>query len=76
MPDNNWVQQQAAAEARQKVFEALSDFLEEHGHSPLRKELAETTGLSLITVRRHIAALIEEGRVSEGAGPRTLHITD
>ena len=72
MAGTNWVQREQAARDRERVLEALIEFIEEHGFSPIRKELAEKTGFSEITIRRHIKALIEAGLVTEEQGPRTL----
>lgn len=71
MPDNNWVQQQAAARAREMVYEAICEYLDREGRSPLRQEVADATGLPLPTVKRHVTSLLNQGRLHE-AGPRTL----
>ena len=75
-PDNNWVQQQAKARAREAVLQAVSDFLDENGFSPLVSELAARTGISRASVQRHIDALLAEGRLTKHGRGRTLRLAD
>lgn len=72
MADHNWRQAQGSAQTSEDILDALDTFIREKGHSPTRAELAEAVGVSKQTVTRHVRALIEEGRLEEGAGPRTL----
>lgn len=77
MPDNNWVQQQAAAETRQKVFEAVSALIEETGVSPTVPEIAKKTGLGQNTIKRHVDALVDEGRLGRTPGQhRSLRVLE
>ena len=61
--DRNWVQQQEATEARAKILRCLGDYLDEHGRSPKQEELAALVGIAPRTLRKHLAALVAEGRV-------------
>lgn len=76
MPDQNWRQQQAAKVGREAVYAAIADHLDAHGVSPEVPDVVKMTGLSLATVKRHIAHLIAEGRLRRGPGRHgNLHIT-
>lgn len=66
--------QRRTALAHQRVLDAIETYIEMHGHSPTRAEIAALADMPEITVKRHVRALITEGRLIEGAGPRTLRI--
>lgn len=57
---------------KDRIVDALAELTEQNNYPPTRPELAEATGYSLITVRRYVTMLIEEGRLVETPGHRTL----
>ena len=47
-------------------------FVLQHQYSPLINELAQSTGMSRETVRRHLYLMQEQGVLTVGDGPRML----
>lgn len=46
-----------------EIKKYINNFIDEHGHSPSIREIAEETGISRSSVQRHINALIERGEL-------------
>lgn len=65
-----------AQQRKEAVLQALVEITEELGMPPLRRELADKCGMDLKTVRRYLAALEDEGLITEPGGPgtRTLRV--
>lgn len=76
MADNNWKQQQAKARDLDRILSAIEAYIDEHGYSPTKDEIAEVAGIPNSTTRRHIQALLADGRLTEGKGARTLRLAD
>ena len=72
MPQTNWNQREEASRLREEILDEIERFLNEHGYSPTRAELGEKLGRSDHIIGKHIQVLIEDGRLTEGKGPRTL----
>ena len=74
MSDKNWRQQQAAAQRREEVLAALERYIAERGYSPTKEELAEICGIGLTALRKHLKVLVEDGRVIDPGGQRSLRL--
>lgn len=72
MVHRNWKQAEEGRRRREEILEAIERYIDEHGYSPTKAELAVTLGVSEETIYRHIKKLVAEGRLEEGSGPRTL----
>lgn len=70
----NKVQAEKARRAKDAIVEAVGQYWDEHGYPPTKVEIAKSVGLGNSTVRRHIQTLVDEGRLTEGDGPRTLRL--
>lgn len=57
-------QTRRASVHRRAIVEAVLDYWDEHGYGPTYPELAEATGLNEHTVKRHVAALLEDGTLT------------
>lgn len=70
----NWKQDEKGRQRREEILAAVERFIDEHGYSPTKAELATMIGVSEYTIYSHVKKLIAEGRLEEGPGPRTLRI--
>lgn len=59
---------------RERIVLAIEEFWAEHGYAPTRAQVAEIAGLGESTVRAHITALVQEGRLMEDPGHRNLRV--
>jgi DNA-binding IclR family transcriptional regulator len=57
-----------------QLLDVVETYIEENGYSPTRAEIAERMGLSERTVIRYVKRLVEDGRLEEGSGQRTLRL--
>lgn len=48
---------------RNKVYNYICEFIKIHGFAPTLKEVGSGIGISFAAVRKHLLALIEEGRL-------------
>lgn len=62
-------------EMRRRICEFIVSFTAEHGYPPTMIEIGEAVGISVRSVTRHVHRLLDEGRVTQGPGPRTLRVT-
>lgn len=77
MAQDNWLRRERALETRQKVFEAVADLIEETGVPPTMPEIAKKTGLGQNTIKRHVDALVDEGRLGRTPGQhRSLRVLE
>lgn len=74
MPSTNWRQEGQGARRREEVLEAIERYIDERGYSPTRADIATELGVSEDTVSRAVKRLIADGRLEEGAGPRTFRL--
>lgn len=74
MASTNWRQEGHGAQRRQQVLDAIERYIDEQGYSPTRQDIAKELDVSEDTIKRAVRKLIEEGRLEEGAGPRTFRI--
>lgn len=74
MPSTNWKYEEQGRRRREEILEAVGKFIDDHGYSPTHQELATMVGVSKYTIQRHVKVLVEEGRLTEAAGPRTLRL--
>lgn len=72
--EQNWKQKQAGEDLRNEIVDAIEKFHREHNFSPTRAELGELLGRSDVIIGKHVKILVEEGRLTEGKGPRTLAV--
>lgn len=71
---NNIIREHRQREGREAVLQAIVNLTTLHDRPPTRVEIAAETGLSINTVKKHVATLIEQGRLIDGHGHRALHI--
>jgi hypothetical protein len=69
---------QQGRETRDKIYQAIKAYHEEHGYPPTRREIGKKTGLrSSGTIQTHLLILKEQGRIYfEPLAPRTLRVLD
>lgn len=66
---NNWT-----FDSQLQTLLALESYMDTYGRSPTLNELAKMRGLATITIRKHIDALVERGKVKRVAGKRNLRL--
>ena len=67
-------------ESREKILNAIADYIEDHKYPPSMRELCEITGLrSTNTINRHITKLLVSGDLEtdhEPGTPRALRLSE
>lgn len=72
MPNENWKAVEDGKRLQAEILNEIERFQRDWGYSPTRAELGKTLGRSDVVIGKHIKKLVEEGRLTEGNGPRTL----
>ena len=57
------------SENREEVFAYIVRYIKKHGYAPGMKEIADNTGMSRESARRHVIWLIEDGYLQTDADP-------
>lgn len=57
------------------VVRAIQDYCDEHGYSPTLQEVADTLGLTKVTVHEHVGVLVKRGVLArQWHMARSLHV--
>lgn len=60
---------------RRRVLVFVHEFIEEHGYSPTKQEIATHLGVEPKVAAKHVNRLVAEGHLTQGPGPRTIRLT-
>ena len=69
---------EAGKKIREKILQAIIEYIEQHGYPPTTREIGEMVGLkSTCSVHAHLQRLFREGKIETDAGlgaPRAIRI--
>lgn len=65
-------------EIREKILQAIIEYIDEHGYPPTTREIGEMVGLkSTSSVHAHLQRLLREGKIETDTGlgaPRAIRV--